>query len=108
MIDLFGLGKAASTAIVVAGLSAVAVGAYFLWEDRVGDRREAAIEKKALEKRLEHVRDSNERKILLERLPRFAKMWCAIDNPDRTCCGPGAVELRRCTADPAGPAPRPD
>ena len=107
-MDFFGLGKAASTAIIVLGVSAVAGGAYMLWEDRVGDRREATIEKKALEKRLENVRDSNQRKILLERLPRFAKMWCAIDNPDRTCCAPDAVKLQRCTADPAGAAPRPD
>lgn len=107
-MDIFGLGKAASTAIVVTALTAVAAGAYFLWEDRVGDRREAVIEREALEKRLENIRDSNQRKILLERLPRFAKMWCSIDNPDRTCCAADAVKLPRCTADPAGPAPRPD
>ena len=108
VIDIFGLGKAASTAIIVVGLGIIAGGAYLIWEDRVGDKREAEIERKALEKRLENVRDSNERKVLLERLPRFAKIWCSVDNPDRTCCAPDAVKLPKCTHDPASAAPRPN
>lgn len=106
-MDFFGIGKAASTAIVVVAIGAAVTTGYLIWEDRVGDKREAEIEKKALEERLKNVTDSNQRKILLERLPRFAKMWCAIDNGG-ACCAADAVKLPKCTADPASALPRPD
>lgn len=104
----FGIGKIGTAAVIAVAIGGAVYLAYNHWEDVIGDRREAQIERDALEKRLENVTDSKERQILLERLPRFAKMWCAIDLPDRTCCARDAVRLPKCTADPAGKTPRPD
>ena len=107
-MDFFGLGKIGSAAVISGFVLVAGVGIYVYWEDIVGDRREAKIEKQALEERLKNVGDSKQRQILLERLPRFAKIWCSVDVPDRTCCAPDAVKLPRCTADPASALPRPD
>ena len=106
-MDIFGLGKIGSTAVIAIVAAGVAFGAYKIWEDRVGDQREAEIKARAIEKRLEHVTDSKARQILLERLPRFAKIWCSVDGAGTACCAADAVKLPKCTHDPSGDG-RPD
>jgi len=106
--DIFGLGKAISTGIIVAALAGSAVAVYSYWDDQVGDKRESQLRQKALEDRLKGIRDANEREKQRKALPAFAKVWCAVDGSGSDCCKPDAVSLPRCTHDPASDLPRPN
>lgn len=107
-MDLFGLGKAASTAIVVAALLGAGGVAVKCTVDAIGDAREERLRKESLEDRLQGIRDGNERERQAKELPRLAKIWCAVDGAGSACCKPDAVRLPRCTHAPDSSEKRPD
>jgi len=103
MIDLFGLGKAASTAIIVTALLATGGVAVKCTVDAIGDAREERLRKESLEDRLKGIRDAKERERLERLRPLWAKARCAHEGRDSDCCGADVARLpERCTAPVAG------
>lgn len=92
---------------VVAGLATLGTLSYCAI-DAIGDARETRLRKEAVEDRLKGIRDANERERALKSLPLRAKIWCQVDGAGTACCRPDAVELPRCTHDPASSDKRPD
>lgn len=107
-MDIFGLGKAASTAIIVAALAGTGGVAVKCTVDAIGDARELRLRQGAVEDRLQGIRDANERERILRSLPVRAKIWCQVDGPNTACCGPNAVSLPKCAHDPTSSDKRPD
>ena len=98
MID-FGIGKAASTAILALVGTAVAAGAVWWIVDYIGDKREAEIGNEFNRKRVEDLQKRLGTDAAVKELERRSKVWCAAGFRD--CCGPGAGKLQQCTKDPS-------
>lgn len=100
-MDIFGLGKAGSTAILVVAALAVAGTATKCTIDFIGDKREAELRRDSAADRLRNQKERKDLDDKLQDLPRRAKIWCAARRTQ--CCAAGAVGLPECTADPDAP-----
>ncbi len=102
-MDLFGLGKAASTAIVVTALLGAGGVAVKCTVDAIGDGREERLRKESLEDRLKGIRDGKDRERIERLRPQWAKARCSAEGRDSDCCGADLARLpARCTAPLAG------
>lgn len=101
-MDVLGLGKFASTAILGAIGTAALAGAVWWIVDSIGDARESKLRTQAVEDRLKGIRDANEREKLLKKLPIWAKARCAAEGAGTECCGDAGLRVPRCIAPIAG------
>ncbi len=100
-MDIFGLGKAGSMAVLAVAATALLGTATYCTVDFIGDKREAELRRDGAEGRLRNQKERKDLDDKLQDLPRRAKIWCAARRTQ--CCAAGAVGLPECTADPDAP-----